>query len=130
MNILNSKYNYNYIEINLTFHQELYPNYPPSIKCIRPRLKNSLIHKLSNLRMVDLDYWTVGRGIDYIIKKLYDILNEFAIIDDSYLNNTKYEIGAYNQLENELVNLASLSGGNKVDTLELDKTEYIKVKIF
>ena len=128
LNILNSKYNYNYIEINLSFHKELYPNYPPSIKCIRPRLKNSLIHKLSNLRMVDLDYWTVGRGIDYIIKKLYNILNEFAIIDDSYLNNTKYEDGAYNQLENELVNLASLSGGDKVDTLELDKTEYIKVK--
>ena len=36
-----------------------------------------LIHKLSNLRMVDLEYWTIGRGIDYIINKLDNPLWEF-----------------------------------------------------
>jgi len=103
----------NYVEFNISFNTELYPNYPPKIEFISPRLEKKLIYKLSKLHMLQLDYWTPVRNIDFIINKLYFILNKYGTID--YTNS-----GIYSILENALINLSNLYE-HKEDDLDDEK---------
>jgi len=125
---LNKKYNYDSIEIQLQFHSELYPNYPIAIKYVRPRLKHSLMHRLSNLRMINSDYWSPSRNAMFVIQKLYKILDKHADID---LNSDKndpqnFSVGAYVNLESELIKLSAFCGD--LDTAEdLDDEKYDKL---
>jgi ubiquitin-protein ligase len=131
---LKAKYNYDYIELDIMFHDVLYPNYPPIIKVIRPRLNNSLMHKIANLKMVQLDYWNNSRSIKYIVDRMHIILDKKIDIDvDSVLNDKiKYTNGAYNALEPHLVKLASyISLDNKDnDNSDIDDVKYEKTNNF
>lgn len=123
---LKKKFGYNYIEIELMFHDVLYPNYPPSIKVIRPRMNNALMHKLANAKMVKLNYWKPTRDSLFIINKIYDILNQKgSIFIDTDMNNTnKYKDGAYLSLESHLVKLASYVNINTDNDDDLDNEKY------
>ncbi len=125
---LMQKYNYDFIEIDVHFHSQLYPNFPPFIKLIRPRLNNSLMNKLSNLKMIQFDYWTPTRSMKFIINKLHTILNKHVDINiDTEMNDiTKYSDGAYTLLESYLIKLASYIDIVNTDTKELDETVYEK----
>ena len=94
------------IEFNISFNQELYPNYPPKIVFVRPKLKNSLSYKLSNLRMLQLEYWSPARSVEFIINKLYTIINKFNLPDLVNINNINTSITNSN-LENALINLCN-----------------------
>ena len=123
-----SSYGYDNIQIEILFHDKMFPSYPPFIKIIRPRMSNSLMHRISNLKMVQFDYWTPSRTMDYVIDTLYTIFDKHALIDfDTEMNNPeKYLDGAYHELEGVLVKLASLCDvGNQYD--DLDEVEYKKV---
>ena len=140
---LNEKYKYNYIEVEIHFHDKLYPGYPPFIRVVRPRLDNGLMNRLTNMKMVQLDYWSPCRGMSFIVNKLYDTLNNHCVIDlTSDMNDlTKFPSGAYHNLEAILVKLAALCSldnqqlnikddnnvkGNN-DTTPLDTEVYNKV---
>jgi len=120
-----SMYGYDSIQVNIMFHDKMFPSYPPFIKLLRPRMMDSLMHRISNLKMVQFDYWTPSRTMIYIIDKLYEIFDKHAVIDtDSDMNDiVKYPNGSYHELEGVLVKLASLCDvGNQYE--ELDTTEY------
>lgn len=128
LSTVKSIYGYDSIQVNILFHDKLFPSYPPFLKIVRPRMNNSLMHRISNLKMVQFDYWTPSRSMDYILDKLFDIFDKRASIDtESRMNDlTGYPDGAYHDLEGVLVKLASLCDvGNQYE--ELDETEYKKV---
>jgi ubiquitin-protein ligase len=128
LQLVQTKYGYNYIELELNFHDNLYPGYPPFIRIVRPRFRNSLMHRITGLKMIQLDYWTPARGIDYVIDTLYKIFEEHGVVDtESELNDPiKYPNGAYHLLETSLVKLTSLCG-IKDEYTPLDTTEYKKM---
>jgi len=122
---VNKRYKYDYVEIHALFHDKLYPSYPPFIKVIRPRLNNSLMHRITNMKMIQLEYWTPTRNMKYVISKLFTVLDKHISINvESDMNNIeKYPEGAYHSLESVLVQLASLCDV-KSNYEPLDSTEY------
>lgn len=125
---VNKKFGFDYIEVELIFHRDLYPLYPIEIKVIKPRFLKSLMHRISNLKMVQLDYWAPDRKPDFIINKLLKIFNEKAEIDiDNELNSKSYVGGAYYPLETDLIELASICGELSFDFEKLDDEDYKRV---
>lgn len=130
VNELQKNFGYNYVELDVHFHDTLYPGYPPFIRMIRPRLNDSLMHRITNLKMTQLDYWSPCRGMGFIINKLINILDKYCSIDiESEMNDIKkYPQGAYHSLESILIKLASLCDV-KDDYQSLDDENYQKVVI-
>lgn len=129
---INKRHGYNYVEVELHFHSDFYPNYPIKVKYIRPKLNNSLMHKISNLKMVNNDYWTPSRNAEYIINNLYTILNKHADINTtSEMNNPKlYKDGAYMDLEDDLIKLSSFCGDLNISAnLDDNDDKYIKLTV-
>jgi len=125
---VNEKFGFDYIEIELIFHKDLYPLYPIEIKVIKPRFLKSLMYRISNLKMVQLDYWAPDRKPDFIINKLIEIFNEKAEIDvENELNNKTYDDGAYYPLEINLIKLSSICGELSFDFEKLDDENYKRV---
>lgn len=106
------------IEIIVDLHDKLYPAYPPAICYKSPKLKNRVAQKIPNLRMVKLDYWTPDRSLEYVIRKLHEVLDKHAVIDTQVENND------ITRLEQILFKLASVQND---DTDDLDDTVYTKV---
>ena len=123
-----SKFNINGIEIELCFHDEFYPNYPPLIKIVKPRLKNSLNYRISNSKMVQLEYWTPARSIQYIIERIINILEKYGEIDIDKIENEKNIDKDILEFENYLMKFASFSDSifenDEIDTGE----KFIKFK--
>jgi baculoviral IAP repeat-containing protein 6 len=107
---LKENYGYEYIEIEIHFHDKLYPAYPPFIRAVRPRLDHGLMNRITNMKMVHLDYWSPCRGMAFIVNKLNNALNKHCVIEiESDMNDSeKYKTGAYHSLEAILVKLAAL----------------------
>jgi baculoviral IAP repeat-containing protein 6 (apollon) len=129
---LQDQYNYSYIEVELEINRDLYPNYPPSIKIIRPKLKNNLMQKIINTKMIQLDYWTPSRNLTYIITKLQSLFENHAIIDlDCSYNNPNLYKSAYSDLELSLAQfntcIDSLSMED-IDTVEYKKNKFDEAK--
>lgn len=111
LEILKDKYGYNYVEFEISFHSTLYPNYPPFVKILRPRLQHNLMVRITNTRYTQLNYWSSCRSVGFIIDKIYAILNKNAEIDiENHMNNIDtFKNGAYHELESIIVKLASLT---------------------
>lgn len=127
LNIINNKYGYNHITIDLMFSDTLYPYYPPIIKILRPKLNKSLMYRISNSRLIQFEYWDPITKIENIIKKIIEIINKWGSIDiDNELNDyIKYPMGAYLSIEDDLFKLTSYINISDID--EIDKNEqYIK----
>lgn len=105
---LKRNYKYDYIEIDLNIHGEYYPNYPPVIKVLRPRLENRLMEKLSNIRYLQLDYWTPAKNMKKVVDKLYEILDKHCEINaNTDLNDAVlFPDGAYTKFESMVIDLA------------------------
>ena len=125
---LKSKYGYDYIELEIHFHDKLYPGYPPFIRSVRPRLENSLMNRITNMKMVQLEYWTPSRGMNFIVNKLLMALDKNCSVDcESEMNDIKqYPNGSYHSLESILIKLASLCD-IKDEFEPLDTEDYKKV---
>ena len=129
LNLLNSLYNYNFIELKLIFDKNFYPNNPPLLKIIRPRLKNSLMYRISNTKMLNIDYWNPSTNCIEIFKRIYNILNINANIDyENSLNNlNNYPNGSYYDFEFELIKLLPLINLGEKDLIDND-INFIKLK--
>jgi hypothetical protein len=97
------------IEIELSFHSEYYPNYPPVVKVIKPKLKNSLGYRISNSKMIQLDYWTPTRETKFIISRLMDILDKYGEVDIDNKNEPEIMTKNIVDIENYLMKFASFS---------------------
>lgn len=83
LNKLYKQSGYKCIEVEVLFHGKLYPNYPPIIRIVKPNLCDSISHRISNSKMIQLSYWTPSRSIKYVINRLYGLLNKWARVDFS-----------------------------------------------
>lgn len=122
INELSNLYNYNYIELQIDFHDKLYPSYPPKVSIIRPRLDNDLMYKLPNINILRLEYWTPSRSMDDVILKLYNVINENAKISTNHPLNDICK-SPYYPLEFEMMMLSSLCDIENT----LDKDKYIRI---
>jgi len=124
---LNRLYNYNYIELTIAFNGTYYPNCPPIINVVRPRLYNNLSYKIPSMKMLQLEYWNPTRRAEVIINKLFDILDRHAVVDvDNDLNDyTKYCNSSCYTLESILVSLSSYVDV-KEDNLDPEAPSYKK----
>lgn len=120
---INKKYGYENIQVELNFHDVYYPNYPPQIKILRPRLCKSLTHRIANSKMVQLEYWSTTRNAKYIVQRIKTIIEKWGEIDveSEFNDKSVYTNGAFIGLEGELLKLASLADIDKDD--EIDKDE-------
>ena len=119
---LNNDLGFNYIEMNIHFNEELYPNYPPKIEFVKPKFKNSLSYKLSNLKMIQLSYWSPARTIEFIINKLHAIIDKHGKID--LVNANKENSNSYTKLESALIELSNHFDHHED---ELDEEKYEKL---
>lgn len=107
------------VEFKLYFHERLYPNYPPLIKMISPKLKNSLMHRIANSKMTQLMYWTPARDVKYIIKRIIEILEKWGEVDDG--KNEEFITENIVTITKHLTKLSSLI--DSVDDDVIDKGE-------
>lgn len=128
---VNSKFGYDYIEFNIEINQKLYPFYPPTINFMRPRLSTDVMYKLSNLKMVQLKYWSPSRDLKYILTHMKKILNKWAMIDQNSTMNSiqNFPEGSYLPLEKLLLGLSSIGEVNTDSVDTLDDTDYIAVNL-
>lgn len=123
---VNDKFGYNYIEFELHFHDIYYPLYPPVLRYIRPRLNNCLMHRLANINLINMEFWSSTRTLSNVINELYKIIEKHADIDiDCHMNDkTLHPHGAYIEFENKLLKLAPYCGAKTFD--DMDITVYKK----
>jgi len=123
---LNKIAGYNYIEIDVQFSNNLYPNYPPDIKISKPVLNRKLMTNIPRLKMTNADYWNPCRNMDYIVSKLSNILNTFAKISfKAQLNISNIKLPEFDELDIMLSKFLSLSSVDYTDPL--DDTVYTRI---
>ena len=129
LKLVNSLYNYNFIEIKLTFDKYYYPSNPPTLKIIRPRLKNSLMYRISNTKMLNIDYWNPSINCNDIILRIINLLDLHSQIDyDCKLNNFElFPHGSYFEFELILIKLLPYIDLGEKDIIDND-FEFIKLK--
>lgn len=130
MRQIESKYGYNYIEADIHIHDTLYPNYPPIVKILRPKLLDSLTYRISNAKMLQLDYWTPARSMSFVVHKVYELLCKHAkVCVDTDLNDiVKNYDGAFLKIEAYLLDLASHIGSNDEEDPNFDTDRYENFK--
>jgi len=114
------------IELDIQFHDKLYPTYPPFVRIIKPKLGNRLMHNISGLKLFQAEYWSPSRSISFVIDKLYKILNKHALIDQT---SNKICSEKYKVLEEILIRLSSLYDYED-NSEELDTEKYPKIYNF
>lgn len=104
LNVINTKYKYNYIHVQLLFHNNLYPDFPIKIRYVCPRLINNLLFKITNFNKLLLKWYNSNLSVYDIIKNLRIFLEKNAYIDtQTKLNDNKlFSQGAYTDFEYSL----------------------------
>jgi ubiquitin-protein ligase len=78
---LKDTFGYDHVELDINFHDELYPNYPPMLKITKPVLESALSHRISNSKMTQLSYWTPSRTAKYLIDRIGGVLEKWGRVD-------------------------------------------------
>ncbi|KYQ92653.1 Baculoviral IAP repeat-containing protein [Tieghemostelium lacteum] len=107
---IKKEYNYDYIEIQALFTEDLYPFYPPTIKVIRPRLQGFFLGRISHLELLKLENWNPVCDMKYVLNHLKEILEKFGQLDvNNPMNSLNNSAGSYSTLEHFLLRLEILS---------------------
>jgi len=115
-------YGYDYIEIHIYFDKIYFPNYPPQIKVIRPRLSDSLMSRITNSKQFNLDYWVPTTSMQSIVDRLRKIIETYGNIQfNTDLNNIqKNPLGSFAPIEDVLMDLSSLIDSGENDIIDGD----------
>ena len=115
-------YGYDYIEIHIYFDKIYFPNYPPQIKVIRPRLSDSLMSRITNSKQFNLDYWIPTTSMQSIVERLFRIIETYGNIQfNTDLNNIqKNPLGSFAPIEDVLMDLSSLVDSGENDAIDGD----------
>lgn len=129
LDLIRDKFGYHFIEIELNFHDTLYPTIPPQIQIIKPFLDNLLFLQISNLKMLKMEYWQPTRTTEFIINKLVNILEKHASIrvEGQFKFWSDDEI-ILKELYNKIIQLSTIICDIKEDTI--DDENYISNKQF
>lgn len=111
-----------HVEVEIYFNGKLYPNYPPIVRVVKPPLADSLSHRISNSKMVQLSYWTPSRSVNYIVNRLHHLINTWGKIDFGEGFVQVVYSKAISELNNNLQKLSSFIDSVKQDD-EIDADE-------
>ncbi|XP_078658150.1 uncharacterized protein LOC144903640 isoform X6 [Branchiostoma floridae x Branchiostoma belcheri] len=112
--VIQDRFGYSYIQLQLDFAIDLYPFYPPLVKVIRPRLQDAMMQRVTNMEMLKLSYWDPAKDMKTVLLEMKDMLQRWARIDvDSPRNDSvRYPNGSYVDIEHHLLRLALVSEVN------------------
>uniref|UniRef100_T1IP19 UBC core domain-containing protein n=1 Tax=Strigamia maritima TaxID=126957 RepID=T1IP19_STRMM len=111
LRIINERFGYNFIELQLEFTMDLYPFYPPLVKVVRPRLQPAMMQRVTNMELLKYSFWNPARDMMTILCEIKAFLQEWARLDlDTRRNNIQLlPQGAYLEIEHDLLRLAMVS---------------------
>ncbi|GAM29055.1 hypothetical protein SAMD00019534_122310 [Acytostelium subglobosum LB1] len=109
LQLLKKEYEYDYVEIQVLFTEDLYPFYPPTLKIIRPRLQGFLIGKISHLEILTLENWNPICDMRFVLNHLREVLEKFGQLDVNNPLNSLQSSGSYSSIEHFLLRLEILS---------------------
>jgi ubiquitin-protein ligase len=109
---IHSDHGYDYIEIKLLIDRQNHPYIPPKLEYIKPKIKLPLLLSLMNLDILKLENWNSIITLDYFITNL--ALQLETHIKDNIIIDSKL---TYNELEYELIKLASITKDYKFDKI-------------
>jgi baculoviral IAP repeat-containing protein 6 len=108
---MNSKYNFNEVELEMKIPMDIYPFFPPSVRLVRPRLKNFMIGRIVCMSELDVKNWSAIRTLNDILGSIRRLLSEYGEVDDeNEVNNPANSLPPYTNLEFQLLRLAMLTG--------------------
>lgn len=109
---LKSRCGYDYIELRLTFKEDLHPFYPPSVAVVRPRLDGShaIPSAIACHPRLQLRGWSPFQTTKDLLLSIRNFLNTLARVDlDSPRNDrVAFPVGAFSPLEQQLAQLESV----------------------
>lgn len=118
---INKKFGYDYAEIKLKLDPKTYPFIPPKLEYIKPKIKLPLLFSLMNLDILKLENWNPTITLEYLITnlgtQLESILLDYIIPDDT---NNSNPIISFNELEYELIKLASITKVNNLEKVNIN----------
>jgi hypothetical protein len=108
---LDRKYNYNFVELRLSFAPDLHPFFPPLVTLIRPRFQGFMIGKLATMKSLQPSNWDPVYGPKDIISYIRTELEADGRIDfESNLNSFEdHPAGAYSDLDHLLLKLCMVT---------------------
>ena len=63
LTVVDSMYDYSFVEFQFEFAMDLYPMYPPTISICRPRFEGFMQGKIANLWTLKIDHWHPISGL-------------------------------------------------------------------
>jgi baculoviral IAP repeat-containing protein 6 len=122
-------FGYDYIEIRLSFKEDLHPFYPPAVSIVRPRLcsKHDVLAALTCHPRLQLRGWTPFQTTVDLLFSIRHFLEKIARVDISNEQNDiiRYPSGAFSDLERQLAHLGNLCEITPMDLrLEQDDNPY------
>lgn len=109
---LKSMYGYDYIELRLTFKEDLHPFYPPSVAVVRPRLHgdHDIPSAIACHPRLQLRGWSPFQTTRELLMSIRNFLDRVARVDlaSSRNNMERFPNGAFSPLEQQLAQLGSV----------------------
>ncbi len=69
---------YDYVELQIDFAIDLFPFYPPLVKVVRPRFRDSMMQRVTSLETLKLSHWNPVRNMGEVITRIKDMLQDWA----------------------------------------------------
>lgn len=110
LRIIEQKFHYNYIEIELDFTMDFYPFFPPVLRVVRPRMKGAMMQRITNLEFLKLSDWNPVLDMLSVLQKVKCVLSDWARLETSSARNDiqKFPNGSYLKIEQDLLKLAMI----------------------
>eukprot|EP00928_Gymnodinium_smaydae_P011307 TRINITY_DN14189_c2_g4_i2.p1 TRINITY_DN14189_c2_g4~~TRINITY_DN14189_c2_g4_i2.p1 ORF type:complete len:1011 (+),score=171.29 TRINITY_DN14189_c2_g4_i2:45-3035(+) len=109
---LQARHGYDYIELHLTFKEDLHPFYPPTASIMRPRLHGEydVLSALACHPRLQLRGWSPFQTAKDLLMSIKRFLSNIARVDlENEQNDLRaYPDGAFSPLERQLAQLGSL----------------------
>eukprot|EP00929_Paragymnodinium_shiwhaense_P119172 TRINITY_DN91050_c0_g1_i1.p1 TRINITY_DN91050_c0_g1~~TRINITY_DN91050_c0_g1_i1.p1 ORF type:complete len:1072 (-),score=296.13 TRINITY_DN91050_c0_g1_i1:111-3326(-) len=109
---LNTRFGYDYIELLISFKEDLYPFYPPTCSVVRPRLwgKYDIPVALACHPRLQLRGWSPFQRTKDVLLSIRSFFERIARVDVHSVQNdiTKFPTGAFLPLERSLAQLGAL----------------------
>jgi ubiquitin-protein ligase len=114
------------VTIELKFHPDYHPNYPPVVTIISPRFKTNLNIRITRSKYTKLEYWNFSRTAYDIVLRTIKLLNQHGEIDHDHeqVNVLKYSVNTQkllNDFETLLHGMSSMIEMNEDDLIDRDQ---------
>ena len=127
MILLESIYDYNYIELLLQFEPNLHPFMPPIVSIVRPRLKDFVFQKVNLLPCLSINNWNPITGLKDSVEGVLQLLSSSRIdVQSPYNDIIKYTRSSYPMLELLLMEVSVFANVPSVLS-ELENLKQLKI---